>query len=133
MPRRIPQQKIGVQCKGKLRDTPLARTLRGVITYTGSRKCLPSVAYPGILFGVGGFNTFSRGQRERGSGDSSPLVRSSGGSCDLVQEVSYSKIFLIFGTLRLYDDNQFICHYLRCLPLCVTTDIVIYLYVLSHK
>jgi len=28
-----------------------------------------------------------RGQRERGSGDGSPLVRGSGGSCNLVQEI----------------------------------------------
>jgi len=45
-----------------------------------------------------------RGQRERGSGVGSPLFRGSGGSCSLVQEmsISYSKIFLIFGTLRLF-------------------------------
>jgi len=44
-----------------------------------------------------------RGQRERGSGGGSPLVRGSGGSCNLVQEISFHivKIFLIFGTLRL--------------------------------
>jgi hypothetical protein len=41
------------------------------------------VAYPGILFG--GFNKFSWGQRERGSGGGSPLVRGSGGSCNLVK------------------------------------------------
>ena len=57
---------------------------------TGRRQ---SVAYPGILFG-GGFNKFSylvedRGQRERGSGGGSPLVRGSGGSCNLVQEISF--------------------------------------------
>jgi len=55
------------------------------------------VAYPGIFFG--GFNKFSRGQRERGSEGGSPLVRGSGGSCNLVQD---SKIFLIFGNLRLF-------------------------------
>ena len=38
-----------------------------------------------------------RGHRERGSGGDSPLVRGSGGSCNLVQE--NGKIFLIFGTL----------------------------------
>ena len=42
------------------------------------------VAYPGIFFG-GGFNKFSWGQRGRGSGGGSPLVRGSGGSCNLVQ------------------------------------------------
>ena len=30
-----------------------------------------------------------RGQRERGSGSGSPLVRGSGGSCNLVQEISF--------------------------------------------
>ena len=30
-----------------------------------------------------------RGQRERGSGGGSPLVRGSGGSCNLVQEISF--------------------------------------------
>ena len=45
-----------------------------------------------------------RGQRERGSGGGSPLVKGSGGSCNLVQRnfISNSKIFLIFGTLRLF-------------------------------
>ena len=65
-----------------------------------------SVAYPGILFGGGGSTNSVEdgGQREWGSGGSSPLVRGSGGSCNLVQEIfiSYSKIFLIFGTLRLF-------------------------------
>jgi hypothetical protein len=30
-----------------------------------------------------------RGHRERGSGGGSPLVRGTGGSCDLVQEISF--------------------------------------------
>jgi len=30
-----------------------------------------------------------RGQRERGSGGGSPLVRGSGGSCNLVQEIPF--------------------------------------------
>jgi len=30
-----------------------------------------------------------RGQRERGSGSGSPLFRGSGGSCNLVQEISF--------------------------------------------
>ena len=49
------------------------------------------VAYPGIFFFVGGGSTNSvedRGQRGRGSGGGSPLVRGSGGSCNLVQEIS---------------------------------------------
>jgi len=51
-----------------------------------------AVAYPGILFRVGGVSINSiedRGQRERGSGGGSPIVRSSGGSCNLVQEISF--------------------------------------------
>ena len=31
-----------------------------------------------------------RGQPERGSGGGSPLVRGSGGSCNLVQEISFN-------------------------------------------
>jgi len=42
-----------------------------------------------------------RGQRKRGSGGCSSLVRVSGGSCNLVQD-SCNKSFLIFGTLRLF-------------------------------
>ena len=40
----------------------------------------------------GGCSTNSvedRGQRERGSGGGRPLVRGSGGSCNLVQEISF--------------------------------------------
>jgi len=45
-----------------------------------------------------------RGQRKRGSGGGSPLVSGSGGSCNLIQEISFHivKFFLIFGTLRLF-------------------------------
>ena len=42
-------------------------------------------------FVPGGGSTNSvedRGQRERGSGRGSPLLRGSGGSCNLVQEIS---------------------------------------------
>ena len=50
-----------------------------------------SVAYPGILFGGGGLTNSveDSGQREQGSGGGSPLVRGSGGSCNLVQEISF--------------------------------------------
>jgi len=50
-----------------------------------------TVAYPGILFGRGGSTNSveDRGERETGSGDTSPLVRGSGGSCNLVQEISF--------------------------------------------
>jgi hypothetical protein len=48
------------------------------------------VAYPGILFEGGSTNSVkNRGQRERGSGDHSPLVKGSGGSGNLVQEISF--------------------------------------------
>ena len=43
-------------------------------------------------FCLGGGSTNSvedRGQREQGSGGGSPLVRDSGGSCNLVQEISF--------------------------------------------
>ena len=38
--------------------------------------------------GVSKNSVKDRGQRERGSGGCSPLVRGSGGSCNLVQEVA---------------------------------------------
>ena len=74
-----------------------------------------AVAYLGIFFRGGGGSTNSvvdRGQRERGSGGGSPLVRESGCSCNLVQEISFHIVkfsqFLVLQTI--YDDNQFICH-----------------------
>ena len=63
------------------------------------------MAYPGILFGEGvSTNSVENiGPREQGSGGGSPLVKVSGGSCNLVQEISFhNKIFLIVGTLRLF-------------------------------
>ena len=52
--------------------------------------CMYAVAYPGILFGGVSTNSVEdRGQRERGSGGGSPLVSASGGSCNLVQEISF--------------------------------------------
>ena len=47
-----------------------------------------AVAYPGILFGGGG-STNSIEDREWGSGGDSPLVGGTGGSCNLVQEISF--------------------------------------------
>jgi hypothetical protein len=49
-----------------------------------------SVAYPGILFGGCSTNSGEdRGQRERGSGGSSPVVRGSGGSCNFIQKIAF--------------------------------------------
>ena len=53
--------------------------------------CTVTVAYPGIFF-EGGVSTNSvedRGQRGLGSGGGSPLVRGSGCSSNLVQEISF--------------------------------------------
>ena len=50
------------------------------------------VAYREILFGGEGFKKFNSGQRERGSGGGSPLVRGSGGSCNLVQEILFHTV-----------------------------------------
>ena len=53
-----------------------------------------AVAYPGILFGGGGSTNSveDRGQRVQGSGGDSPLLRGSGGSCNLVQEISFHTV-----------------------------------------
>jgi len=63
-----------------------------IIEWLIFRPCILTVAYPGILFGGRGGSTNSvehRGQRERGSGGGSPQVRGTGGSCNLVQEISF--------------------------------------------
>ena len=61
------------------------------------------MAYPGIFSG-GGVQKIQLREEDRENGDlgCSSLVRGSGGSCNLVQEISYSKAFLIFDTLRLF-------------------------------
>ena len=62
---------------------------------SGEREVLIGVHSPSGVprdFVRGGGSTNSvedRGQRERGSGGDSPLVRGSGGSCNLVQEISF--------------------------------------------
>ena len=63
-------------------------------SYLKSEGLSEAVAYPGIFFGGGGSTNLieDRGQRERGSGDGSPLVRGSGGSCKLVQEISFHTV-----------------------------------------
>jgi len=53
------------------------------------------MAYPGFFFGRRGGSTNSvedRGEREWGSGGDSHLVRGSGGSCNLVQEISFHMV-----------------------------------------
>ena len=53
--------------------------------------CYKSVAYPEILFG-GGVQQIQLRTEDRENGDLgavAPLVRGSGGSCNLVQEISF--------------------------------------------
>ena len=48
------------------------------------------MAYPGILFGGRGGSTNSvEGSENRDLGAVAPLIRDSGGSCNLVQEISF--------------------------------------------
>jgi len=50
--------------------------------------------------------------RGQGSGGGSPLVRGSGGSCNVVEEISFHivKVLNFWYCKTIYDDNQFICH-----------------------
>ena len=58
-----------------------------------ARPYTSTVAYPGFFFGEGSTNSVEdRGQRVRGSGGGSPLFRGSGGSCNLVQEISFHMV-----------------------------------------
>ena len=57
----------------------------------GQQHCV-SVAYSGILFWGGEVQQIQLETEDRENGDlggSSPLVRGSGGSCNLVQEISF--------------------------------------------
>jgi len=66
------------------------KTVQFYVTTDTLQYSLYSVAYQGILFGGGSTNSVEdRGQRERRSRDGSLLVRGSGGSCNLVQEISF--------------------------------------------
>ena len=51
----------------------------------------PTSSVPRNFFRGGGstYSVEDRGRRERGCGGGSPLVRGSGGSCNLVQEISF--------------------------------------------
>jgi len=58
--------------------------------YTLLCVCSGSGVPRNFFGGRGSINSVEdRGQTERGSGDGSPLVRGSGDSCNLVQEISY--------------------------------------------
>jgi len=91
------------------------------------RKIIPKIVRRGVegrgvprnfVGGRGGGGVFStnsvedRGRRGRGSGCGSPLVRGSGGSCNLIQEISFHTVkFINFWYFKtIYDDNQCICH-----------------------
>jgi len=62
-----------------------------IVLVANGEELLPgTVEYPGILFRRGSPNSVEdTGQRERGSGGGSPLVKGSGGSCNLLQEISF--------------------------------------------
>jgi len=71
------------------------------------------VAYPRILFG--GVQQIQLRTEDRENGDLGavvPLIRGSGGSCNLVQKIPFHIVkFLNFWYFKtIYDDNQFICH-----------------------
>ena len=63
-------------------------------------------------FCSGGVQQIQLRTEDRGSGGGSHLVRGSGGSCNLVQEISFQVVkFLKFWYFKtIYDYNQFICH-----------------------
>ena len=66
----------------------------GILSCSIPPLTFTAVEYPGIFFfflrGGGSTNSVEdRGQREQGSGGGSPLVRDSGGSCNLVKEISF--------------------------------------------
>ena len=65
---------------------PVALILSNPLIYV----CNQDSGVPRNFFSGGGSTNSveDRGQREQGSGGGSPLVRGSGGSCNLVQEIS---------------------------------------------
>ena len=65
---------------------PDFETLGKVVRLSALRSGVPT----NFVRGGGSTNSGEdTGQRERGSGGGSPLVRGSGGSCNLVQEISF--------------------------------------------
>ena len=92
---------------GLLQIKPTKHTDCNVLIYTNCYMFRPSLAHhqavhsciqwrtQEFFFWGGGPSTNSvedRGQRGRGSGGGSPLVRGSGGSCNLVQEISFHMV-----------------------------------------
>jgi len=62
----------------------------GFMLFTGTYVARGSGVPRNFVRGGGSTNSVEdRGQRERGSGGGSPLVRGSGASCNLVQEISF--------------------------------------------
>jgi hypothetical protein len=53
------------------------------------QHCQLPVAYLGFFFGGGGSTNSVEDRENRDLGGGSPLVRGSGGSCNLVQEISF--------------------------------------------
>ena len=86
---------------------PRIRTIGVAVVFLMS--CTGPVAYPGIFFGWGGSTNVVEDRENGDLGGGSPLVRDSGGSCNLVQEISFHIVkfsqFLVLQTI--YDDNQF--------------------------
>ena len=84
--------------------TGLEGSSHGIIRVQSQYICGGTVDSSGVPrnFLRGGVVQQIQLRTEWGSGGGSPLFRGSGGSCNLVQEISFhidSKIFLIFGTL----------------------------------
>jgi hypothetical protein len=90
---------------GKIMKLLIMQFLQPTVTFRlfSLKYSSQPVEYPGIFFGGGvlprnsfcGCSTNSvedREQRERGSGGGSPLVRGSGGSYNLVQEISFHTV-----------------------------------------
>ena len=73
----------------------IATSYSAVSTSYFGRSVSTSISGVPRNFVRGGGSTNSgedRGKRERGAGGGSPLVRGSGGSCNLVQEISFHMV-----------------------------------------
>jgi len=67
------------------------KSLVTLVTIPALYQGTDSSGVPRNFVGEGGSSNSvdDRGQRERGSGGCSPLVRGSGGNCNFVQEISF--------------------------------------------